>query len=111
MYLPGSMRGDAEVLAPQAPVVTSLSGSAVVVDLGVTAGQQYFTFQAGASDIFVRFRSSAGSAGTTSSNGWRISASQKENFAIEPSTRYVDVFGASGDMRHYASGRNFDVPS
>lgn len=95
-----------------AGTATSTTTSAANLTLPVTFGGAYFTFQARGGDVYVRFKSTASTAATTSgdgSNGLKIADGQSVSFWITTASKYADHIcsAASKYLFWWQSSPNF----
>lgn len=113
-------RGADECLPPAdtgtyAGTATSTTTSAANLDLGLSSGGAYYTFQARGGDVYVRFKSTASTAATTSgdaSNGFKIPDGQTKDFWITAASRYCDHICSAATKRlfWYRSSPNYTHP-
>lgn len=111
---PDAMRGLHEVVPPAdtgtyAVTATGTTNSAANLDLGVEDGGQFITFQPIGGDVFVRFKSSASVAATTTTNGVKIADGTFFRQWVTSSSRYVDHIcsAASKKLLWWRSSPNY----
>lgn len=80
-------------------------GAAQAVDLGVTKGGAYFSFQAVGGTASIRFRSD-NAATSTAANSYAVADGTTVEFWITPYDRYLDCFGTAGTVRWWQSSPN-----
>jgi hypothetical protein len=115
--LPSATRGADQLSAPKASgtgagTATSTTTSAASLDLSLTRGGAWYSFQARGGDVYVRFGSSATTATTSGdgSNGYKIPDGQTAHFWLTPADRYVDHIcsAASKTLFWWQSSPNYD---
>ena len=92
-------KGANEFLPPSTSgTASSVTTSAANIDLSVSKGGRFITFQPRGGDAYVRFKSTNAAAGTTSgnsSNGYKIADGTTVSFWVSPASRYCDCIGSA----------------
>ncbi len=112
--LPAANRGTAEALPPadtgtNAGISVAMTAAAAVTQLAVPKGAAYFSFQPRGGDVYLRFKSAAGTPGTTAVNGVKVPQDVIRSFWVYPGSVYVDYVGsATGTLFYWQSSPNYD---
>lgn len=118
--LPEATRGADQLVGPtntgvHVGTATSTTTAAANLDLGVTKGGAFFSFQARGGNVYVRFKSTTSTAGTTSgdnSNGLKIiDGHEPVHFWISPGYTVVDHIcdASSKYLFWWQSSPNYDA--